>query len=199
VLATTGTTPILRLAAEHIEPFRHALDRHPSEATALLAGSARGLRGRVEVRDAGLVVDLTDRSPDVYRLGLADALAANHVATRLAATASLAEAEDVTRSVCGFSEIDHERTKAARLGRRQPACLTGETDDAVRAFEREAARRGIDYVTFRRIAEATSLGPAAAADLRRHLVATRPDHDAWPLWAVTSRAPTPDDHRRTAP
>ncbi|HEX8803597.1 MAG TPA: DUF1152 domain-containing protein, partial [Acidimicrobiales bacterium] len=86
VLATTGTTPILRLTAEHVEPFRHALDRHPSEATALLAGAARGLRGRVEVRDSGLVVDLTDRSPDVYRLRLADALAANQVATRLGAT-----------------------------------------------------------------------------------------------------------------
>ena len=185
VLATTGTTPLITLKAEHIEPFRHALDWHPSEATALLAGAARGLRGRVEVRDSGLGVDLTDRSPNVYRLDLADALAANQLASRLIATASLAEAEDITRSVCGFSEIDYERDKADRLGPRQPGRLTQKTDDAICAFERDAASRGVDYVTFRRIAEATSLGPAAATALRRHLVSTRPDHDAWPLWAVT--------------
>ena len=186
VLATTGTTPVITLKAEHIEPFRRALDWHPSEATALLAGAARGLRGRVEVRDSGLGVDLTDRSPNVYRLELADALAANQLASRLAATTSLAEAEDITRTVCGFSEIDYERAKATRLGPRQPGRLTPETDDAVRAFERDAASRGVDYVTFRRIAEATSLGAAAAADLRRHLITTRPDHDAWPLWAVAA-------------
>jgi hypothetical protein len=186
VLATTGTTPVLRLAAEHIEPFRHALDWHPSEATALLAGAARGLRGRVEVRDSGLVVRLTDRSPGVYRLSLADALAANKLAAQLADTASLTDAEDITRSVCGFSEIDYERAKASHLGSRQPGRITRETDDAVRAFEHEAARRGVDYVTFRRIAEAASLGPVAATDLRRHLITTRPEHDAWPLWAVTA-------------
>ena len=43
-----------------------------------------------------------------------------------------------------------------------------------------------NYVTFRRIAETTNLGPEAAQDLRRHLVNTRPARYAWPLWSVTA-------------
>ncbi|MBQ0827527.1 DUF1152 domain-containing protein [Streptomyces sp. RG38] len=37
------------------------LDRHPSEATAMLAAAARGIRGTCEVRDAGLPGPLTRR------------------------------------------------------------------------------------------------------------------------------------------
>jgi hypothetical protein len=132
------------------------------------------------------VVDLTDQSPNVYRLTLSDALAINQLAAHLTGTSSLPEAEDITRSICGFSEIDYERAKASRLTHNRPGRITSRTDDDVRAFEADAANRGIDFVTFRRIAEATSLGPTAAADLRRHLVTARPDHDAWPLWAVAS-------------
>lgn len=185
VLAVTGPTPALRLSEQDIAPFRGSLDWHPSEATALLAAAARGLRGRVEVRDAGLPVALTEQSPAVFSLPLDDVLAVNQLAQDLGATATMTDAEAIARKVCGFSEIDYERAKSARLSSSsRPVAITPKVDSAVRAFEADARARGIDYVTFRRIAEATALGPAAAADLRRYLVETRPEQYAWPIWSL---------------
>ena len=184
VLATPGLSTRAHLGPSDVEPFRSVLDWHPSKATALLAAAALGLRGAVEVRDSGLVVELTDRSARISTLPLSAALAVNTLASNLVQTTSLAEAEDVARTVCGFSEIDYERTKAERIRPTRPHRIASDTDAAVDTFEHDAAARGIDYVTFRRIAEATALDPASAADLRAHLVATRPDHLAWPLWSL---------------
>jgi hypothetical protein len=103
-------------------------------------------------------------------------------------TATLSEAEDITRPVCGSREIDYERTKTDARHAAQRVQITAPDDDAIRAFEHDAAAQGVDYVTFRRIAEATDLSPGAARDLRRHLATTRPDRYVWPLWSVA--APT---------
>jgi hypothetical protein len=188
VLALVDGDPIVRLSPDDIGPFRSVLDWHPSEATALLAAAALGLRGRDEVRDAGLVAVLTHESPNSYPVGLAGAVARNRLASGLGDTISLDEVEDNTRTTCGFSEIDYERTRARTRGPTHRSTITG-ADEAIRTFEHGAARRGIDYVTFRGIAEATNLGPAAAQDLRHHMIASRPDHYAWPLWSVTAPIP----------
>jgi hypothetical protein len=188
VLATPGLSALAYLRPSDVEPFRSVLDWHPSEATALLAAAALGLRGVVEVRDSGLVVKLTDRSAGVSTLPLSAALAVNALASSLGQTTGLDDAEDVARTICGFSEIDYERRKAERPTPAGPHRITRATEDAVDTFEHDAAARGIDFVTFRRIAEATALDPGSAADLRAHLVATRPDHLAWPLWSLRSLA-----------
>ena len=120
VLATPGLSTLAHLGPSDVEPFRSVLDWHPSEATALLAAAALGLRGVVEVRDSGLVVELTDRSAEVSTLPLSAALAVNTLASTLDQTTSLAEAEDVARTICGFSEIDYERTKAERMRPTRP-------------------------------------------------------------------------------
>ena len=109
-------------------------------------------------------------------------------AAALVDTAALFEAEDIARAVCGSCEIDYERTKAEARHAVDRVQITARDDDAVRTFELDAAARTVDYVTFRRIAEATDLSPDAARDLRRHLAATRPDRYVWPLWSVA--APT---------
>jgi hypothetical protein len=189
VIEAAGETPDRVLGAADVAPFAHVLDWHPTESTALLAASANGLRGRVEVRDGRLSVDLTDRSPHVYRLGLDGVLERNRVASALVGSTSLDEAEEITRAVCGFSEIDTERRKAATLAAAAAAAAAVEPDDdeldrEVRALEAAAGERGIDYLTFRRIAEALRLATEAADHLRRRLVHARPEHDAWPLWSV---------------
>jgi hypothetical protein len=187
VLAVVGDEPAGRIGREDVEQFRVTLDWHPSEATALLAAAARGVRGRVEVRDSRLSVELTDRSSATFRLALPDVIDINGLAPALASTSSLDEAEEIARDVWGFSEIDYERTKADRINAvASPTALTN-VDDVMRAFERDAAARGVDFVTFRRIAEATGTSPADSASLRRHLIATRPNHHDWPLWSI---APT---------
>jgi hypothetical protein len=188
VLAFARAEPILRLGADDIAPFRAVLDWHPSEATALLAAAALGLRGRVEVRDAGLGVALTDHSADVYSLALERVIEHNRLAAALVDSANLSEAEDIARSVCGSCEIDYERSKAEAWHGADRGQITAPDDDAIRTFELDAASRGVDYVTFRRIAEATDLSPDAARNLRRHLATTRPERYVWPLWSVA--APT---------
>jgi hypothetical protein len=183
--------PAFRLRPDDISPFRAILDWHPSEASALLAAAALGRRGRVEVRDAGLAVDLTGRSAEAYAVPLADALARNRLARELRTTTTLADAEQAARDICGVCEVDYERGKAAKRSSDdgRPEAITPEVEATVRAVEADAAGRGVAYVTFRRLAEAADLAPPAAALLRRHLLATRPEQSAWPLWSVTP----PDD------
>jgi hypothetical protein len=191
VLAATGDDPDLVLGADAVAPFAHVLDWHPTESTALLAAAAHGRRGRVEIRDGRLTVPLTDRSAHVYRLALATVLTRSRVASALVGSSSLDEAEAITRDVCGFSELDAERRKAALLEPAPPADAgrrdDEELDREVRELEAAAGDRGVDFLTFRRIAEALQLAAVPAQHLRQHLVATRPEHDAWPLWSVTPR------------
>jgi transposase len=99
---------------------------------------------------------------------------------------ALAQAEEVTRKHCGFSEIDYERAKQLHRDSGASSGSVLELDDAARAFERDAATRGVDYVTFRRMAEAIAPTTGDAAAVRRHLIATRPDHYDWPLWSLTA-------------
>jgi hypothetical protein len=189
VLAVTGDDPAGRIGREDVEQFRATLDWHPSEATALLTAAARGLRGRVEIRDSGLSVALTNRSSATFRLALTDVTDVNKLAPALANTSSLDEAEEVSRDVLGFSEIDFERTKAERISAVASPTPPSDVDDLMRAFEHDAAARGVDFVTFRRIAEATGTSPADSARLRRHLVATRPNQHDWPLWSIAPKTP----------
>jgi hypothetical protein len=190
VLAVTGDEPAGRIGREDVEPFRATFDWHPSEATALLAAAARGVRGRVEIRDSGLSVALTDRSSATFRLALADVTAINRLAPALARTSSLDEAGEIAREVSGFSEIDYERTKADRIDAMAPPSAPTDVVDLLRTFEREAAARGVDFVTFRRIAEATGTSLADSASLRRYLIATKPNEHDWPLWSIVPKALT---------
>ncbi len=185
VLDALDADPVQRLDRADIEPFAGVLDWHPSEATALLAAAACGVRGRVEIRDRGLPITLTDHSPAVYRIPLARALRRNRIARELAGTATLSEAEAICRRVCGRCEIDYERTKARRLAASPPSASV-DLDWAIRAFERAARARGVEYVTTRRVAEAI---PAPIDRVRQYLTGRAPT-SAWPLWPV---AQTTDD------
>jgi len=188
VLEATGADPRLQLRRPDVAPFRPVLDWHPSEATGLLVAAARGLRGRVEVRDAGLPVELTGSSAGVYALPLEEAMTVNRLAVGVRATTSLAQAEAVIRRAGARSEIDYERRKAGRwaVSAAVPAAplSPAELDRLVAEVEAAAVRRGADFLTFRRIAEATGLHPGTVAGLREHLVATRPARYVWPLWSL---------------
>ncbi|MGV9902266.1 DUF1152 domain-containing protein [Streptomyces sp. NPDC003388] len=164
------------------------LEWHPSEATALLAAAARGVRGKCEIRDAGLPVPLTDESPRVHEFDLDDAISRNELARAIMATAHLDEAEAHSREICGSSEIDYERNKALWLNDRQPAQLDRAAIwPQLEEFEHEARARGISHTTFRRIAEALDLSGSQRDDLRRLLIDSRPEQYDAPLWRI------PDD------
>ncbi|MFC8714064.1 DUF1152 domain-containing protein [Streptomyces sp. NPDC057197] len=162
------------------------LDWHPSEATAMLTATARGIRGTCEVRDAGLPIPLTDEGPTVHQVDLDNALDRNTLARSVMTTTTLTEAEAYSRQICGFSEIDYERDKAARLKEQPPAPLDAGTVLArLDTFEREARSRGVTHTTFRRITEALGLSGGQREHLRALLTETWPHQYAAPLWELS--------------
>lgn len=184
VLTVTGTERLGAVDATAVERFRGTFDWHPSEATALLAAAARGIRGRVEIRDAGLPVELTDHSADVYLLDLPDVLSASRAASALVDTASLEDAADETRRECGISEIDYERRKAERSATVSRVTMPSNFGAVVQAVRTEAANRGVDFLTSRRMAEAIGGALGGTAGLRRQLMTSGSREPSWPLWSV---------------
>ncbi|CCK28661.1 hypothetical protein BN159_4282 [Streptomyces davaonensis JCM 4913] len=168
-----------------VEPISSVLEWHPSEATGMLAATARGVRGTCEMRDAGLPVPLTDEGPTAYEVDLDEALSRNQLARAITTTATLDEVEAHSREICGYSEIDYERNKAAWLKDQPPVKLDS---DAVLSqldqFEAGARHRGVTHTTFRRITEALSLNGSLREDLRQLLIGARPERYAAPLWKV---------------
>ncbi|MET8579349.1 DUF1152 domain-containing protein [Streptomyces collinus] len=171
--------------ASDTDAISAVLEWHPSEATALLAAAARGVRGTCEIRDAGLPVALTDESPRVYEVDLDDAINRNELARAIMATAHLDEAEAHSREICGSSEIDYERNKALWLNDRPPAKLDPVAIwPQLEEFEHEARARGVSHTTFRRIAEALNLSGSQRDDLRHLLIDSRPEQYDAPLWRI---------------
>ncbi|MFD4562402.1 DUF1152 domain-containing protein [Streptomyces sp. NPDC058469] len=171
--------------AKDAEPVNSILEWHPSEATGMLAATARGVRGICEVRDAGLPIPLTNDSPTVHQVDLDNALNHNELARAILSTTTLDEAEAHSREVCGYSEIDYERDKAARLNDQLAEKL--DTDTALSRlgkFEDEAQSRGVTHTTFRRLTEALNLGGSQREELRRLLIDHRPEQYAAPLWQL---------------
>jgi hypothetical protein len=173
------------LTAKDVEPVGSVLEWHPSEATGMLAATARGVRGTCEVRDAGLPIPLTDEGPVVHEVDLDEALSRNQLARAIMTTTTLDEVEALSREVCGFSEIDYERTKAPRL-KEQPA-LKLDADAVLPRldqFEANARNRGVTHTTFRRLTEALSLNGTQREALRQLLINSRPEQYAAPLWRI---------------
>lgn len=174
---------VLTLAAEHVHQVSSVLEWHPSEATAMLAATARGARGLCEVRDTGAPVPLTDEGPVVYEGDLDEALDRNRLARAILATENLHQVEQRSREICGFSEIDEERDQARRLGGQPHQRLDAEAVlRQLDAFESEARGRGITYATFRRLTEALGLSGDQRLDLRALLLSARPERYRAPLW-----------------
>ncbi|MFC8096896.1 DUF1152 domain-containing protein [Streptomyces sp. NPDC057301] len=171
------------------EVVSSVLEWHPSEATGMLAATARGVRGVCEVRDAGLPIALTEEGPTVHEVDMDEALSRNQLARAILSTATLDEVETHSREVSGYSEIDYERNKAAWL-KAQPAVkldphvVLSQLD----GFENEARSRGVTHSTFRHITEVLNLSGSQRDDLRQLLIASRPERYAAPLWHIPAEA-----------
>jgi hypothetical protein len=145
---------------------------HPSEASELLAAAAHGSRGRVEVRDAGDQVVLTDDTPSLQAIDLAEICDTAPPGAALTDTNSLAEASDLIRQLTGISELEYETAKAAERNGQSVHAVTIDDLYTIDQHAQHAAERGADYISMRRLSEligATTLD--AYADLG-HLIAT---------------------------
>ncbi|MFF0033531.1 DUF1152 domain-containing protein [Streptomyces avermitilis] len=182
-------TLVHTFTAKDVDTISSVLEWHPSEATGMLAATARGVRGTCEVRDAGLPVPLTDEGPTLHEVDLDEAVSRNQLARAILATESLDEVEAHSREICGYSEIDYERNKAAWLSEQPPAKLDpAAVWTELEQFEAEARSRGVTHTTFRHITEALNLNGAQRDGLRRLLIGGRPEQYEPPLWRITAEA-----------
>ncbi|WP_327369863.1 DUF1152 domain-containing protein [Streptomyces sp. NBC_01217] len=173
------------LSARDAELVGSILEWHPSEATGMLAATARGVRGVCEVRDAGLPIPLTDDSPTIHEVDFDEALNRNELARAILSTTTLDEVEAHSREVCGYSEIDYERNKAAWLKDRPTVKLDGDSVlSRLDEFESEARGRGITHTTFRHITEVLNLNGSQRDELRQLLIRSRPEQYNAPLWRI---------------
>ncbi|MGW4227488.1 DUF1152 domain-containing protein [Streptomyces bauhiniae] len=164
------------------------LEWHPSEATAMLTATARGIRGTCKIRDAGLPVPLTDDGPRVHEVDLGRAMIRNTLARAITGTRTLRAADAHSLRVCGFSEIDYERTKALRpaegpMRRHVSEAVLSHLDK----LEAEERGSGVTHTTFRHLAEALNLEGKQGDALRRLLIASRPEQHVAPLWRMVER------------
>lgn len=184
--------PAFLLDAPHTEGVLGVFDWHPSEASALLVAAARGVRGVCGTRDAPRPVVLDDSARQVHRLTLDRALALNPLARALSGSSGLDDAEAASRVVCGFSEIERERHRAAHPEATPPAARAIRGAATVRdrfdAWERDTLAAGIAYVTTRRIGEELGLTGAEVRTLLGTLRAEAPVRQAPPLWRLARAA-----------
>lgn len=178
-------TELVDLDADDFADVRHVFEWHPSESNGLVAAAAEGVRGTVETRDHGGSVQLTDTSTTVYAVDGRRALEASSAA-RLSETTTLDGVEDHVREFRGTSEIDYERTKAARRPSTPAQTPTVGSLDEVDRHAKSAADRGVDYLSVRRIAELIgATDRPTMQELRRLLGSERGAQYSPPLFRTT--------------
>ena len=177
-----GSRALPPMTGAHVEEFLPILDWHPSEATGLLMRAALGVRGTVEVRDAGILVPLTEHSAAIGILDAARVADGSLLFAQLADSTSLSGANDRLRAVRGSTELDYERAKALRgVASVVPDGSVLATVDGLTAQARE---RGVDYLTVRRLTELAGCRGAGVEVLADLLKEHRPAHYNPPLWSV---------------
>lgn len=186
-IAAQGGRKGPRLGPGAVEAIAPLLEWHPSEASGMLAAAACGVRGTVEVRDAGTQIRLGDDAADSWIIAGKVVAAESELVRRLVETSSLQDAEEQVRAISGRSELDYERRKAAELAARlpQPENSQDLIEERYREFLVRAAERGSHYVTIRRLAE--QIGAPRGAEFeawRKRLIAAEPHRYARPLWSV---------------
>lgn len=136
----------------------------------------------METRDGGGHVTLSAKAATVYALD-SRVLVRTSPAFSLMETSSLESVESVILNICGRSELDYERAKAQRLNERAAAMPGLETLNTVDEYAAEAAVRGADHLSIRRLVELTgATDEAATKELRQLLAVNRPERYEPPLY-----------------
>ncbi|MFF9982474.1 DUF1152 domain-containing protein [Streptomyces erythrochromogenes] len=162
----TGCRPLTPGTAA-VSAAGRALAWHPSEASALWAAAVLGVRGTV--RSVQHTLELTESSPGLYPLPLADAIGHNPVARALLdeQPATLQEAADVSHGLTGIHGLAPEHARAPRQDRPTGGIAFLDRDTAVKALH-EAAD-GAGHVTLRFAARTLGLDWTGIPALRRLL------------------------------
>ena len=111
LLESVGAKSVGHVTPDDVRILTPILSWHPTEATALVAAGAKGIRGSVAMRRGRDPVPVTDQTSHVWVV-FDPTYASFPLADFLHRTTSLSEAENAMRAV-SVNEIDFERTVAA--------------------------------------------------------------------------------------
>ncbi|GEM31479.1 hypothetical protein NN3_24860 [Nocardia neocaledoniensis NBRC 108232] len=182
-LTRLDATDIAVLTRSDVRGFEPIWSWHPSEANGLLAAGAAGWRGTVETqRNSTIRID--DATTHVFQLR-GTVLANDSLSTLVLTATSLAEIEQVLRSRRGYSDVDVERNRlSGHFAARTPtADVLAEIDQ----YSKDAAARGIDALTIRRVIELAGATDTPSAETLRELLSRqRPDRFRPPLFTARS-------------
>lgn len=168
LLEHIGAEAVGCVTPDDVRTLAPVLSWHPTEATALVAAGAGGVRGSVAMRRGRDPVPVTDRTPQVWAVPH-PAFASFPLARLLQGTTSLAEAEDVIRAA-SVDEIDFERKVASETPLARPRMVVPDVISDMTAM-------GATHITSRRLSEA--LGRRVRAEN-----SAGHDHRAGGLWSI---------------
>lgn len=155
-LEALSAVPCGCVSPREVALIRSVLTWHPSEATAVLATAALGIRGTVEIRRRSITVTLTDRSATLWATSF-EALAEHSLLVGpLAETRSLVEAESVVRRTT-VSELDRERERAKQLDWHEVHAIPVDLAHRIKLYTQDMIERGVDLITSCRLVEAINL------------------------------------------
>lgn len=179
-LGALGAQPIGTVTPSDVKRLSPVLTWHPTEASALVAASALGARGAVEMRRGKRPTPLTETSAKIWLV--TPHLQDFPLARAVAQTARLEEARRLLAALA-VDEIAYEEDKAARLN---PAPQNAAK--RISTIARTAVSRGATHITTRRLLEQLSLGAEDGDPALEHLTQSRSPSGLWDLRSLNSNA-----------
>ena len=131
---------------------------------------------------------LTDDTASLYAIDLTE-IRDTTPGAALADTNSLTEASDLIRQLTGISEIDYETAKAAKRNGQSAHAVTADDLHAIDQHAQDAAARGADYISMRRLSELIgAITLDAYADLGSLIATDRPARYAPSIYRTTAES-----------
>lgn len=175
LLEHVGANVVGSVTSADVRDLEPVLCWHPTEATAVVAAGAGGLRGSVALRRARTPVPVTHHTAEV-RVTRGPSPESFPLTQALLGTASLSAAESLMRA-SAVNEIDFERDVAQGRG---PSNGQGSLTDLIAQLR----AAGATHITDRQLAEAVGLG--------RLVAAAGDSHPRWGgLWSLEELAQLP--------
>ena len=173
-----GAQPVGTVDKSDVKRVSHVLTWHPTEASALVAASALGARGAVEMRRGKHPTPLTETSATIWLV--APNLQDFPLADAIAQTTRLDEARRLLAALA-VDEIAYEEEKAARMSTPAP-----NTQKHISTIAREARLKGATHITTRRLLEQLNLDAPKHDPALRLLAQSRSPSGLWDLRTLSS-------------
>lgn len=183
VVGVRGDVDYAHVAPVDVEWLGDVARWHPSEVNGLLIAAARGYTGAVEIRDAGLLVDVSAANATVHRCDNQALIAHNRLTKAMIESSSLREAELGLLQHRDYSELAYQRGRAPEY-RARP--MLGAIAERIGRLLRYRSRHGskVDALSLRRAAEVMEVDVHGLLAIGPTLEQDFGDRFTPPIWRV---------------